>query len=59
MLSEKLLIEHFMQSLVHADMKSTKRSIFKQKTPKLTQSWSNQFWIPIANVSVTLQYDKT
>ena len=44
-----------MKISVHADMKSTKRGIFQQKTPKITQSWSNQFWIPIANVSVTLQ----
>ena len=29
------------------------------KTPKAVRSWSNQFWNPIANVSVTLQYEKT
>ena len=44
-----------MQISVHADMKSAKRGIFQQQTSKITQSWSNQFCIPIANVSVTLQ----
>ena len=48
-----------MQISVHADMKSTKRGIIQQKTPKKTQSLSNQFWIPHANVSVTLQCEKT
>ena len=36
-------------------MKSTKRGKLQEKTPKITQSWSNQFWIPIENGSVTLQ----
>ena len=35
-------------------MKLTKRGIFQQKTIKITPSWSNQFWNPIA-----LQYEKT
>ena len=41
-----------MQILVHTDMKSTKESIFQQKTQKSIHSWSNHFWNPIANVSV-------
>ena len=56
---KRIETEQFMQILVYADMKSTKRGIFQQKTPKKNQSWSNQFWIPIANVSVTLQCEKT
>ena len=48
-----------MQISVHADMKLTKRGICQRKTPKITQSWSNQFWIPIANVYVTQQCEKT
>ena len=47
-----------MQISVHADMKSMKRGICQRKTPKITQSWSNHFWISIANVSVTLQCEK-
>ena len=46
-----------MQILVNADIKSTKRGIFQQKTSKITQSWSKQFWIPTANISLTLQYE--
>ena len=49
----------FLQGSVHADMKSIKRVLFQQKTLKSTHSWSNQFWNPIAMVSVTLQFEKT
>ena len=45
-----------MQISVHADMNSTKRGISQRKTPKITQSCSNQFSIPNANVPVTLQF---
>ena len=48
-----------MQISVRADIKSTKRGIFQQTTPKLTKSWLNQFWIPIPHVPVTLQYEET
>ena len=44
--------EHFFQISVDADMKSTKRDVFQQKTTKMFQSWSNHFWKPIAKVSV-------
>ena len=47
-----------MQNSVHTDMKSTKEAIFQQKTPKSIQSWSNNFWNPIANVYVKVQYEK-
>ena len=30
-----------------------------KKLQKITQSWSNQFWNPITNASVRLQYEKT
>ena len=55
---ERKIIEQFVQFLVHTDMKSTKRGKLQEKTPKITQSWSNQFWIPIGNGSVTLQLEK-
>ena len=48
-----------MQILVQADIKSPKPGVFQQKSPRITQAWSNQFWIPIAHVSVTLQYEET
>ena len=47
-----------MHTSVHAYMKSTKRGIFLQETPKKDQSGSNHFWIPISNVSVTPYYEK-
>ena len=59
MSSKNIAFEQFLQISVHADIKTTKRGISQQKTPTLTQSWSNQFWNPIANISVTLQYEKT
>ena len=40
-------------------MKSTKKAIFQQRTLMSIQLWSSQFWNPIANVSVTLQYENT
>ena len=56
---KRITIEHILQISVHTDMKSTKESIFKQKTPKSIHSWSNHFWNPIANVSVKVQFEKT
>ena len=35
-----------------------KKAIFQWKTPKSVHSWSNNFWNPIANVSVKVQYGK-
>ena len=48
-----------MQISVYTDKKSTKEGISQQKTPKSTHSWLNNFWNPIANVSVKVQYEKT
>ena len=56
---KRITIEQFLQISVHTDMKSTKEAIFQRKTPKSIHSWSNQFWNPIANVSVKVQYEKT
>ena len=51
--------ELFLQILFYADMTTMKRDIFQQKNPKIIHSWLNQFWSPIANLSVKVQYDKT
>ena len=48
-----------MQISVNAGMKSTKRGILQHKTPMITQWWSNNFWNPIANVSVKMHHEKT
>ena len=56
---KRIILEQFMQISVHAYMKSTNQGICQQETLKRTPSWSNQFGIPIAELSVTLQYDKT
>ena len=49
-----------MQISVNADMKSTTKTILRQKTPEITQSWSHQFWISIVKHNdLTLQYEKT
>ena len=55
---KRMKTEQFLQILVHTDMKSTKKVIFQQKTPKSIHSWSNRFWNPIANVSVKVQLEK-
>ena len=47
-----------MQISVRANTKSKNRAISQHKSPKIRQSLSNQFSIPIANVSVTLQGEK-
>ena len=39
-------------------MISTKGGKFQQKSPLIIHSWSNQFWNPISNISVTLQNEK-
>ena len=51
--------EQFLQISVHKDEKSTKKAIFHWKTSKSIHLWSNQFWNPIANVSVKVQKEKT
>ena len=51
--------EQFVQISVHTDMKSTKEGISQQNTAKSTHSWSNQFWNPLANFSVKVQYEKS
>ena len=43
---------------IHTDMKSTKRGIIRQETPKSIQYWSNHFWNPIAIFYVKEQHDK-
>ena len=58
-MSSKNTIEQFLQILVHVDMKTTKRSIFWQKTPKSIHPCSNQFWNPVANVSLKVQPEQT
>ena len=52
---KRTTIEQFLQTSVHTDMKSTRKAISQQKTPKSIHSWSNHFWNPIANVSVKTQ----
>ena len=48
-----------MQISVHADMKSTKETIFEQKTPNSIHLWPNHFWNPIADASIKVQHEKT
>ena len=40
-------------------MTTKKRGTSRQKTQKSIFSWSIQFWIPIANSSENVQYEKT
>ena len=42
------------QFVVHADMTTTKRGTFLEKTPQTVFSWWNQFWKTSAKFSVTL-----
>ena len=51
--------EQLLQISVHTDEKSTKKAILHWKTSKSIHLWSNQFWNPIANVSVKVQNEKT
>ena len=39
--------------------KVNKKATFQQKTPKSMHLWSNDFWYPIASVSVKVIYEKT
>ena len=52
---KKNTIDDFWQFVVHADMTTTKRGTFLEKTPQTILSWWNQFWSTIANFFVTLR----
>ena len=52
---KKNTIPGFWQFVVHADMRTTKRSTFLEKTPQTILSWWNQFWNAIANFFMTLR----
>ena len=58
-LSKEKTFEQFMEIPVDDGIKLAKPGIFEQKTPKLTHSWSIQFWSSIANVSATQQHENT
>ena len=45
----------FWQFVVHADMTTTKRALFLEKTPQTILSWWNQFWSTISNFFLTLR----
>ena len=51
--------EQTLQTLVYADMTTTNRGLLQQKHSNSIQSWSNQFWNPIANFSVKMEYVRT
>ena len=51
-------IPDFRQFVVHADMTTTKRGTFLEKTPQAILSWWNHFWSTIAKFSVTLRTRK-
>ena len=51
--------KQFLKTLVHADKTTTKRGLLQQKHPNWIHSWSNQFWNPIANFSVKVEYERT
>ena len=40
-------------------MTTTNRGLLLQKHSNSIQSWSNQFWNPIANFSVKMEYERT
>ena len=50
--------EQVMLILVQKDTTTTKRGLFQQKNSRSNQSCSKQFWNPIANVSVKVEYEK-
>ena len=52
---KKNTIADFWQFVVHADITTTKRGTFLEKTPQTILSWWNQFWNTIANFFVTLR----
>ena len=56
---KRITFEHFLQISIPAELKTKKRSIFQRNTANSYRSWSNQFWNPLANVPVKVQYEKT